>query len=97
MKSSLFTAAVLTVASFTAQAETTASSCIPSFVKVGDKYFMSFADKEHHVKVTKFESGTCWVKVKEILPVGVDANTLPAKRRNAYWVNMSDVSVVRKN
>ncbi len=72
-----------------------AEGCVPSFIKVDNKYRIETKQRELIVKVKKIDATSCWIKVKEVLSADVEVLYQPEKKE-MFWFNMANISVIRK-
>lgn len=72
-----------------------AENCVPGFVKENSKYIIGPPGQEQVLKVVKIDVGSCWVKVKEVLSPDMETH-YSIDRKNVFWLNMNNVSVIRK-
>lgn len=72
-----------------------AESCVPAFLKEGNKYYFQNGKNELKVKVVKIDAASCWVKVKEVLNESKKNMNYSDKQKNPFWVNLSEVFAIR--
>jgi hypothetical protein len=80
---------------FSSTAIAASEGCIPNFLKENTKYYIETARHEMKIRVLKIEADSCWLSVKEVLPQSDNDQHFGSKKKNAFWININNIYVIR--